>query len=231
MSEETSAPSNGLRNGIILAIFALLSTGLTSITWVMTKAQIQAEKEKALLRAISELVPAKMYSNDPYNDCTLLTDQHLLGTTKSQQAWRLRDSSGNAVAALITSIAPNGYNGAIEILVGHYAQSPTELAGVRVTQHQETPGLGDKINTNKSDWIKQFAGIKTDNNQAKYWLVKKDGGQFDAFTGATITPRAVLAAIGKNIDYFNLHQQAIFNAPANCSVAEQSEELGNITNE
>lgn len=218
MSEGTS---NGLRNGLILAIFALVSTGLTTITWVMTKEQIQSEKEKALLRAISELVPANMYNNDPYNDCTLLTDPQLLGTTKPQQAWRLRDADGNAVAALLTSVAPNGYNGAIEIIVGHLASTPHELAGVRVTAHKETPGLGDKINTNKSDWITQFAGIKTDNKQAKYWLVKKDGGTFDAFTGATITPRAVLAAIGKNIKYFNQHRHEIFNAAANCHIKKQ----------
>ena len=219
---------NGLRNGLILATFALLSTGLTTITWLLTKERIQTEKELALFRAISELVPSDRFTNDPYHDCTLLFNAQLLGSEEPQSAWRLRDAKGAPVAVVISSIAPNGYNGKIELIVGHYVNnsSANSLAGVRVTEHKETPGLGDKVNPQKSDWILQFANIVTAAMKKEDWQVKKDGGQFDAFTGATITPRAVLSAISKNIDYFYQYQDQIFTAPANC-FAEQDKDLGN----
>ena len=169
-----SSTKNSLRNGFILAIFALVTTGLTALTWLLTKDQIESEKELALLRAISELVPAERYTNDPYRDCVLLSDELLLGSKKPQKAWRLRDEVGN-LAVLISSVAPNGYNGAINIIVGHYlnininltldktSAIKTTLAGVRVTNHKETPGLGDKIETRKSNWILQFANMSTHN--------------------------------------------------------------------
>lgn len=210
---------SSVKNGLILAAFALLSTGLTTMTWVMTKDQIQSEKEKALLRAIAELVPADRFANDPYADCTLITHEKLLGSKEPQPTWRLRDEDGKPVAAVISSVAPNGYNGRIEIIVGHYFKQSL-LAGARVTAHKETPGLGDKIEAHKSRWILQFNETSTQQLKMDDWQVKKDGGQYDAFTGATITPRAVLLAIGKNIDYFNQHQQDIFSAPSNCFVEE-----------
>ncbi len=234
MTEANSDPitglASGLRNGIILAIFALISTGLTSITWMVTKEQIQTEKELALLRAISEIVPAELYSNDPYRDCILLTDRNLLGSNDALPAWRLRDKDGLPVAVLISSVAPNGYSGAIEMIVGHYSSSNKNsqktagtLAGVRVSSHKETPGLGDKVETRKSDWILQFAGLDSGSLKSNVLKVKKDGGQFDAFTGATITPRAVLAAIDKNIQYFKNNEQMLFSKPANCEVVKADE--------
>jgi electron transport complex protein RnfG len=243
---EITSASNSMRNGIILAIFALVTTGLTALTWVLTKDQIESEKELALLRAISELVPAELYSNDPYRDCVLLTNEKLLGTDQPQQAWRLRNTQGN-VAVLISSLAPNGYNGTINIIVGHYLNNDlnnylnnnldknsldkTTLAGVRVTNHKETPGLGDKIETRKSNWILQFADLSTQNVKKDYWQVKKDGGDFDAFTGATITPRALLSAVSKNIDYFHQHQESIFTAPANCLPSGDESAKKDLVNE
>lgn len=214
--------SNGIRNGLILAVFALFTTGLTSFTWLMTKDKIQSEKEKALLRAISELVSEDRYANDPYRDCILLTDPELLGTDEPQQAWRLRDAEGNPVAVLISSVAPNGYSGNIELIVGHLA-TEERIAGVRVTGHRETPGLGDKIELKKSPWILQFTELDKTLYQPEDWQVKKDGGKFDAITGATITPRAVVTAIRKNIDYYQQFQQQIFSAPSNCPVGDASD--------
>ncbi|PCJ49755.1 MAG: electron transport complex subunit RsxG [Gammaproteobacteria bacterium] len=223
---KTSTAKSSLRNGIILALFALVSSGLTAITWILTKDQIESEKELALLRAISELVPAQRYANEPYRDCVLLRDEQLLGSSDPQQAWRLRDVNGKAVAVLISSVAPNGYSGKINILVGHYvatASKATHLAGVRVTGHKETPGLGDKIEVRKSNWILQFADLATEDLKGDYWQVKKDGGQFDAFTGATITPRAMLSAISNNITYFQRHEQEIFSTAANCIDSEKEQ--------
>jgi len=225
MTEQTQHDSevkSGVRNGLILALFALISTGLTAFTWLLTRDKIQTEKELALLRAISEIVPPDHYANDPYRDCVLLTDETLLGTDEPRPAWRLRDKAGENIAVLITSNASNGYNGKIEIIVGHFATAhkghSNKLAGVRVTSHQETPGLGDKVEVKKSNWILQFSDLDKNSLESKDWKVKKDGGKFDAFTGATITPRAVLAAIEKNNQYFEQHEQQLFAEPANCPV-------------
>jgi len=196
---------------------------LTVITWQLTKERIQSEKEKALLRAISDLIPAEYFANDPYRDCTQISNLQLLGTTEPQSAWRLRDKDNKPVGVVISSLAPDGYNGKIELIVGHYLgldsgdENATRLAGVRVTEHKETPGLGDKIHVDKSDWILQFANIPTTEMVQGDWQVKKDGGKYDAFTGATITPRAVLSAVYKNIAYYKLNKEQIFSAESNCS--------------
>jgi len=225
---EKSGVLNGLQKGLILGAFALLSIGLTVITWQLTKERIQSEKEKALLMAISDLIPAEHFANDPYRDCTLIQNQQFLGTEEPQSAWRLRDADNKPVGVVISSVAPDGYNGKISLIVGHYLGPPSEtnstkLAGVRVTEHNETPGLGDKIHAAKSDWILQFADIPTHKIITKDWQVKKDGGQFDAFTGATITPRAVLSAIRKNTQYFKANSEQLFSAPSNCQ-ADGTEE-------
>jgi Na+-translocating ferredoxin:NAD+ oxidoreductase subunit G len=204
------------KNAMILGAFALVSIGLTSVTYLLTKDKIQSEKELALFKALSELVPSEQFANDPYYDCTLMSHKELLGSNQPQAIWRLRDANQQPVAAVISSVAPNGYSGSIELIVGHYTDG--RLAGVRVTEHQETPGLGDKIERQKSDWILSFNQLNPQQLSASDWQVKKDGGQFDAFTGATITPRAVVAAVKRNIDFFKANQSAIFTAPNNCFI-------------
>ncbi len=225
-SAQTSGVINGLQKGLILGAFALLSIGLTVLTWHFTKDQIQEEKEKALLRAISDLIPQDQFTNDPYRDCTIIRNQQLLGTEKPQSAWQLKNADNKPVAVVISSVAPDGYSGKIELIVGHYLDdidSSTRLAGVRVTSHNETPGLGDKIHVDKSDWILQFNNLPTMDIITENWQVKKDGGKFDAFTGATITPRAVISAIHNNIQYFKLYRDQILSAPVNCSIENQQE--------
>jgi electron transport complex protein RnfG len=124
------------------------------------------------------------------------------------------------VASIFTVNAPDGYSGNIELIVGIYADQ--SLAGVRVINHNETPGLGDKIEKQKSDWILQFKGLSLTKVEAENWRVKKDGGTFDAFTGATITPRAVLKAIANALQYFKNNQQIIFTSSKNCGVNHES---------
>ena len=97
------------------------------------------------------------------------------------------------VAAVLEATAPDGYSGAIQLLVG--ADFNGTVLGTRVTEHHETPGLGDKIELRLSDWITHFAGKKISGADDANWAVKKDGGDFDQFTGATITPRAVVNAV------------------------------------
>ena len=151
----------------------------------------------------------------------IVNDNQFLGTEEARQVWRLRDADNSPVGLIISSVAPNGYTGAIEFIAGYriYPGADDRLAGVRVTAHQETPGLGDKIDERKSDWIYSLSDHIVSEIREPKWLVKNDGGDFDAFTGATITPRALLAAINKTTEYYRLNKDALFNTPSNCSVA------------
>ena len=220
---DITASESTIKNAIVLAIFALVSISATAITWVATKDRIQTEKEEALLRAIDNLIPKEVFANDPYTDCIIVSDDQFLGTGEPRKVWRLRDVNNDPVGLIISSVAPNGYTGAIEFIAGYriYPDSEDRLAGVRVTSHQETPGLGDKIDERKSDWIYSLSDHVVTEIKEPKWLVKNDGGQFDAFTGATITPRALLAAITKTTEYYRLNKEALFAAPSNCDVTDE----------
>ena len=125
-------------------------------------------------------------------------------------------NAGQPVAIALEAIAPDGYNGNIKLIVGINTQG--EVLGVRTLSHQETPGLGDKIDLRKSDWVMQFMGKRLNAEDDKQWLVKKDGGDFDQFTGATITPRAYVNAVKRAVWYFNNNQAQIFSQPLNCEI-------------
>jgi electron transport complex protein RnfG len=122
-----------------------------------------------------------------------------LGLKKGGSIHIARDQ-GQPVAAIIPAVTPDGYSGAISMIIGINFNG--SIAGVRVVEHRETPGLGDKVDLKKSDWILSFNGKSLVNPQADGWKVKKEGGEYDAFTGATITPRAVINQVLKTLQYF-----------------------------
>ena len=201
------------KNGALLAGFALVCVGLIATTWMLTRERIQGSMEAALGRTLNELVPPDQYNNDVQADCTLAQNEEFLGTGNPVRVYRMR--TGNApVAVILEAVAPNGYSGSIRLVIGIYADGT--LAGVRVSDHKETPGLGDQIETRKSDWILQFEGLSLEHPEAARWRVKKDGGAFDAFTGATITPRAVVGRVAKVLEYFGERRTALFEAPNTC---------------
>jgi len=193
--------------GLMLAIFAIGATSLVVITESATRDKIAENERKALLSAINVLVPASQYNNNILSDIIEIPPNQLLATTKQTTVYRARQGQ-QPVAAIFTAVAPNGYSGKITLLVAVYQSG--ELAGVRVLSHKETPGLGDKIDIRKADWISQFSGLTLTNPSPSKWAVKKDGGQFDQFTGATITPRAVIQAIKNALHYFEQHQHELF---------------------
>lgn len=201
------------KNGLILAIFAAVCVGLIAITYYITRDTIAGEMEAALARTLNQLVEQNEYNNDVYHDCTLIADARDLGSNKPLKAYRMRQN-GEPVAVVMESVAPNGYSGKISMVVGIYENGT--IAGVRVTEHQETPGLGDKIDAKKSDWILKFEGKSLSNPDIEEWTVSKDGGQFDAFTGATITPRAVIQQVAKTLVFFDNNKQQLFEGPQNC---------------
>lgn len=205
------------KNGLILAAFASVCVGLIAITYFITRDTIANEMKAALAKTLDELVPTSEYTNDVHRDCTLI-DASALGSSQALEVYRMR-KDGKPVAIVMETIAPNGYSGKIKLVAGIYYDGT--LAGVRVTQHKETPGLGDKVDTNKSDWILGFEGKSLQNTPITDWKVKKDGGTFDAFTGATITPRAVVEQIAQTLTYFEEHKDELFDAPKNCNVSNE----------
>ncbi|WP_018625600.1 electron transport complex subunit RsxG [Kangiella aquimarina] len=204
------------KNGLILAIFAAICVGLIAVTYYITRDTIAGEMEAALARTLNQLVAEDEYDNDVYHDCTLIQDAKALGSKKPLKAYRMR-KNGEPVAVVMESIAPNGYSGKIAMVVGIYQDGT--IAGVRVTDHKETPGLGDKVDAKKSDWILDFEGKSLSNPDIEGWAVSKDGGQFDAFTGATITPRAVIQQVATTLEFFEDNKQQLFEGPQNCGGA------------
>lgn len=196
-----------LRVGLLLGLFAIVATTLVALTETSTREQIIENERQALLSGINALIPHEQYDNQILQDKILLEATEMLGTEEPTTVYRAR-KQGENVAVVLTAIAPNGYSGQIKMLVGIYADGT--LAGVRVINHKETPGLGDKIEEKKADWILQFEGLSLTKPASDKWKVKKDGGEFDQFTGATITPRAVVGAIKRSLEYFRTHRDELF---------------------
>jgi len=196
-----------IRVSLLLAAFAIGATTLVSLTEANTRDKIIENERQTLLAAINALVDSNEYDNDILTDTFLIPSTRKLGTKDFTQVYRARKGD-TPIAAVFTSIAPNGYNGAIKLLIGVYHDGT--LAGVRVIKHKETPGLGDKIVVKKSDWILKFKGLSLINPTESRWKVKKDGGDFDQFTGATITPRAIVTAVKKALQYFEKNRDELF---------------------
>lgn len=202
-----------IKNGFLLALFALICTGLVAVVNQQTADKITQQEQQELMRVLHQLIPDEIHDNDLTAQCTLLLDKDALGTDNPMPAY-IATMAGKPVAIAIEAIAPDGYNGNIKLIVGVNTQG--EVLGVRTLTHQETPGLGDKIELRKSNWVNQFVGKVLDSQDDKQWLVKKDGGDFDQFTGATITPRAYVKAVKNVVWYFNNNQAQIFSQPLNC---------------
>jgi len=198
---------NMLISAILLAGFGGLGTGLVVATFEATKDQIEASEKANLLKNLNNILPADSYSNNLLDNELIVPDDSLLGNegvTSVYQAWQ----GDKPVAVAFSIVAPDGYSGNIRLLIAIKASG--KISGVRVISHKETPGLGDKIELAKDDWILGFNDKEQNNPDVKNWKVKKDGGVFDQFTGATITPRAVVRAVHRALDYFAYNQKKLF---------------------
>ena len=186
-----------LKPGLLLLSFTMVSIFFVSWTQDATQIKIKYNEEQLLIQRLSELVVN--YDNDILQEkyYQTLTLHGVHQTISIYPAKR----NGKIFAYLIEHTYPNGYNGDIRLLTGVSVEQT--LLGVRVITHKETPGLGDKIETRKSNWIKQFTGLSLVNPLQKDWKVERDGGVFDAFTGATITPRAIVTASYQVLELFS----------------------------
>ena len=196
-----------LISGAFLWLFAVAGTTLVAVTEYGTSEAIADNERRLLLRNLHALLPPERFDNDIANDILELPASPLLGTDEASVAYRAR-RQGAPVAVIFNSIAPNGYSGRIHLLVGVYVDG--SVAGVRVVKHAETPGLGDAIERRKSDWILGFDGKSLANPDRQGWQVKRDGGDFDQLTGATITPRAVVAAVHDSLLYYQQNADMLF---------------------
>lgn len=217
---------NILLTAAILTGFAVAGAVMVGVTFINTKDDIKLNEERVLLDQLNTIIPKERYNNDLLKDTITLKSQPLLGTNDETLAYRAR-KDGQPVAVVFTSIAPNGYNGPIEMLVGVYEDGTT--AGVRVVKHRETPGLGDAISTSHSDWILGFNEKSLTNPNPEKWKVKRDGGIFDQFTGATITPRAVVKAVHNALLYFSRNKDTLFKRSADTSAPDNAASANTMT--
>ena len=192
-----------------LTLFAIIGTGLVVLTVNATRVRIAANERATLLARLAILLPTGSFDNDVIGDTLKVRDLQLLGSKQPITVYRAR-LKGKPVAAVLTPVAPDGYSGDIKLLVG--IRYDGTLSGVRVLDHHETPGLGDAIEENRSDWITRFSGLTLEKPGEAGWKVKRDGGSFDQFTGATITPRAVVKAVHRSLLYFAQNRDKLFAA-------------------
>ncbi|MBF0127967.1 MAG: electron transport complex subunit RsxG [Magnetococcales bacterium] len=193
-----------LKMGVILMVVGLIATAILAGVEEITRAPIAESKRQELLAALQQVLP-KGFDNAPETDFIQIGDPKINRKAKPVPFYRARKGGAAHSVAFMVS-APDGYSGNIDILVGVTAEGA--VTGIQIVSHAETPGLGDKAV--KTDWPKSFAGKTLKNIK---WAVKKDGGDFDQFAGATITPRAIVGAVKKGLEFFVEHQERIFKTP------------------
>lgn len=205
------------RNAVILGLFAVGTAALLALTHDNTRQRIHCNHVAALESSLYEVFPRDKADNNLLTDMIRVDDRRLGRGEHFVYRARQQDTPTGAV---METVAPDGYGGAISLLVG--VDRGGRITGVRVVPpHNETPGLGDKIETRKSDWILSFDGRSLDNTPAENWAVRKDGGEFDQFTGATITPRAVVDAVHRALRYYRENRDELFERPTEVTTTEE----------
>ena len=174
------------RYGILLGFVALLCTAISAGIFFLTKDKIDAVMAAQQRELLLQVIPQDYFNNNLLESAVIPQDKNLEGIQKIYFAKK----DGNVSAYAYETTAPDGYSGDIRLLVG--LDPKGEVLGVRVIEHHETPGLGDKIEFRISNWILNFTHQSINEHNLSEWAVKKDGGKFDQFSGATITPRAVV---------------------------------------
>jgi electron transport complex protein RnfG len=214
-----------LYTALNLLFFALIGTALLAITYELTHDPIARSEEQEKLKLVTQIAPSETYDNDIIKDSAQLPADDLLGNDDTSIAY-LGRLKGQPAIAVLQVIAPDGYSGKISLIISirNDGQGNGKIGGVRVISHKETPGLGDYIEIAKNKWITVFDGKSLGDPKDSDWKVKKDGGSFDYMAGATITPRAVVKAVHKALQYFALHRDEMFKSnPLGKDEAGQSE--------
>jgi electron transport complex protein RnfG len=196
--------ASALISAIILAAFAILGSSLVGFSYESTHEQILQNQRETLRRQINEVFPEVQHDNIVIDDVVSIKD----GELGDDEVKVYRATLKKVPTGLIYSpVTADGYSG--DILLTIAINENNQVTGVRVLQHKETPGLGDKIETRRTGWIKSFDGTSLTSPLAEKWAVKRDGGDFDQFTGATITPRAVVKAVKSTLQYHQLNKEKL----------------------
>jgi len=202
------------KNSLLLAAFALVTTALLAFTAEFTKDRIAKSEREAQQKALFEIVPRSRHDNDMLEETITVPKDAWAGLgLKSGGDIHVARHVDETIAVIIPAVAPDGYSGDIRMIVGINADG--SIAGVRVLDHHETPGLGDKVDLKKTDWVLNFNGKSITTPELSHWKVKKDGGDFDQFAGATITPRAVVNQIRRVLEFADAHRDELFKKNEN----------------
>lgn len=204
MSEQTI-----IKTGATLAVIAAICTTLVAATYQLTSERIVANEKALLEQALQPALAGIFYEGGVSESRLVMLPPHDLPGNDTALIYRVY-AQDKPVAALFAVTARDGFSGLIRILVG--VEFDGTITGVRILQHRETPGLGDKIESARSDWIFQFDGRSMGNPAVTGWAIRNDGGEFDQLTGASVTPRAVIGAIRDTLLYFDVHRDEIFAA-------------------
>jgi electron transport complex protein RnfG len=192
-----------------MIIFSLAASTALSVFYFITKSPIDESDARAKRIFLNQVIPADLYDNNLVKDTISVEPSPLLGNKKNIDVYRAKKNN-QVIAVIIEAVAPDGYSGEIKTLVG--IDQEDKILGVRVITHKETPGLGDYIEIDKSQWIKNFNLKSLDKVSEKQWAVKKDGGDFDYISGATITPRAVIKSTYKCLLYSKENKKRLFTS-------------------
>ena len=203
--------SSVMRSGLTLAAIAAICTALVAFTYQLTDERIAMNEQAWLEQSLQPALSGVFFDSGISESVVTIPAPHTLPGSDDAIIYRVY-SGESPVAALFVVSARDGYAGAIKMLVG--VDIKGKVTGVHVLAHRETPGLGDRIESDKTDWVRQFDGRSLGEPVVGNWKIKRDGGEFDQLTGASVTPRAVVKAIRETLEYFDANSAAVFAAAA-----------------
>ena len=196
-----------IKSGVTLAVIGAICTALVALTYQATEQRIEDNEKAWLERSLQPALSGVSYDSGISDSKLTLPPPHGLPGAEEALVYRIY-AKGEPVAALFVVSARDGYSGPIRLLVG--IDTMSRITGIHVLEHRETPGLGDGVETAKSDWARQFTGRSLLDPEPEGWQIRNDGGQFDQLTGASVTPRAIVKAVKETLLYFDLHREEVF---------------------
>lgn len=200
-----------IKGGITLAAIAAICTTLVAFTYQLTDERIAANEQAFLEQSLQPALSGLFFDSGVSESRVTIPAPHELPGSGDATIYRVY-AGETPVAALFVVSARDGYAGAIRLLIG--VDMDGAVTGVHVLEHRETPGLGDRVETSKSDWVQQFNGRALGDPSIENWKIKRDGGEFDQLTGASVTPRAIVKAAKETLLYFDANRVAVFSAAA-----------------
>jgi Na+-translocating ferredoxin:NAD+ oxidoreductase subunit G len=215
------AEGGPIKTLLVVGIVAAAAAFIVNASYDWSHERIAVNQRARLVARLNSVLDPSLRSHDLVTTRVSATDATLLGSDSAVDVFVVTEN-GRPVATVFASIAPHGYNAAIGLLVGVSPEG--SITGVRAVTHRETRGLGDAIDAAKSDWIQQFTGTNLALPPLELWAVEQDDGKFDAITGATVTSRAVVAAVKNTLLYFDQHHDELYRAAAAAALTDAAAE-------